>query len=100
MVKPRSRLLSFRMTGEEYDKLRTASDAQGARCLSDFARTALLQAVETGPAGLGPCLELAKLEKRIEALTRSLELLLRNPRPGPATDSASSRPRNDETNLP
>jgi hypothetical protein len=35
----RTRLVNFRVTDEELDRLKTASDRQGARCLSDFARS-------------------------------------------------------------
>jgi hypothetical protein len=35
----RSRLVNFRVTDEELKQLKTASDRQGARCLSDFARS-------------------------------------------------------------
>ena len=35
----RTRLVNFRVTDEELERLKTASDRQGARCLSDFARS-------------------------------------------------------------
>ena len=42
MQKPRTRLLSLRVTDEEYHRLRDTAEGQGARSVSDFARTALL----------------------------------------------------------
>jgi hypothetical protein len=35
----RTRLVNFRVTDEEFARLKTAADRQGARCLSDFARS-------------------------------------------------------------
>ena len=42
MLKLRSRQVSFRVTEEEYEGLRSASSQRGARCLSDYARTVML----------------------------------------------------------
>ena len=39
----RRRVLNFRLTEEEYRLLRNASNATGARNISDFARSVLLQ---------------------------------------------------------
>lgn len=102
IVSPRSRSLSFRMTGEEFEKLRTGSAARGARCLSEFARTVLLRAVEIPEVmpGPDPYPRLANLEQRIDAIAKNLELLLRKLRPDPATDSPASRLHNSETSLP
>jgi hypothetical protein len=92
------------MTREEYARLSTASVAQGARCLSDFARAALMRAVEIregAPAGLDPGLDpyqkLARLEQRLEAITEGLELLMRKLRVGAIADSPAARARNDES---
>lgn len=49
MLKPRTRLLSLRMTEEEYDRLRDASAGQGARSVSEFARNALLTTSDPEP---------------------------------------------------
>lgn len=38
----RSRLVSLRLTDEEYNRLRQATAQAGARCVSDYARKALL----------------------------------------------------------
>jgi hypothetical protein len=37
--KIRTRLVNFRVTDEEFERLKASSDRQGARCLSDFARS-------------------------------------------------------------
>ena len=42
ILRPRTRLISLRMTEQEYEKILEASAEQGARCVSDFARDALM----------------------------------------------------------
>ena len=42
---PRTRLVNFRLTEVEYQQLRTASLTSGARGLSEFARSAILDTV-------------------------------------------------------
>jgi hypothetical protein len=39
----RKRLVNFRVTDEEFRRLKTASSLKNARCLSDFARSAILE---------------------------------------------------------
>jgi hypothetical protein len=46
MLKTRNRIINFRVTEDEFTRLRTASLENGARCLSDYARTAILHALE------------------------------------------------------
>ena len=43
LLKARSRTVNFRVTQEEYEALRNACIAHGARCISDFAREATLR---------------------------------------------------------
>ncbi len=43
ILKPRNRLVNFRLTEEEFVYLREACVAQGARSISDFARSAVLR---------------------------------------------------------
>ena len=43
ILKPRNRLVNFRLTEEEFGQLREACLAQGARSISDFARSAVLR---------------------------------------------------------
>lgn len=52
ILKPRNRLVNFRLTEEEFVYLREACLAQGARSISDFARSAVLrQADRSGTLG-------------------------------------------------
>jgi len=45
ILKPRTRLVNFRLNEEEYECLRSACTQQGARSLSDFARSVVLREV-------------------------------------------------------
>jgi hypothetical protein len=45
VTKPRIRSLIFRLTQDEYETLRLASNDEGARSLSEFARVKLLGAL-------------------------------------------------------
>jgi len=60
------------MTEEEYDRLRDASEGQGARSVSEFARNALLTTTDPEPIGdcAGPSLStlgdrIAKVEQEV-----------------------------------
>ena len=52
ILKPRNRLVNFRLTEEEFVYLRDACLAQGARSISDFARSAVLRQADRSGAGL------------------------------------------------
>ena len=64
MRKIRTRLVNFRVTDEEFDRLKTASDRQGARCLSDFARSILFGGSDRD--------RLLSLDQRVTAVERSM----------------------------
>ena len=42
MDKVRCRLINFRVTDEEFERLKVAASFQGSRCLSEFARFVML----------------------------------------------------------
>ena len=44
---PKSRMISFRISEEEFELLKTVYPQHGARNLSDFARTAMLRHLES-----------------------------------------------------
>jgi hypothetical protein len=46
VFKRRTRLISFRLSDEEYEALLATTAAQGARSISDFSRSALCQALK------------------------------------------------------
>lgn len=38
----RKRLINFRVTDQEYERIKASSDREGARCVSEFARTVMM----------------------------------------------------------
>ena len=48
VTKPRTRLVNFRVSEDEFKSLREACETGGARSISDFARHAVLGAPEKG----------------------------------------------------
>lgn len=73
----RNRLVNFRVTDEEYERLRSASLASGARSLSEFARAAVLRAAarqprgeRSEPASTNLALRVAELETALRNLVR------------------------------
>ena len=80
ILQPRTKLVNFRVTDEEYDTLRDASITGGARCLSDFARAAVLQAASStraahaGEPAAVP--HMAGLDRRIAAIETEVARLV------------------------
>ncbi len=71
----KKRIVNFRLTEEEYRLLRDASTANGARTISDFARSVLL--VQSGHSystnGAGETI--SRLELRLAELESKLSML-------------------------
>jgi hypothetical protein len=61
VFKPRNRLVNFRLSDEEFDKLKALCPMHGARSISDFARSSVLERLEKVPSQL---LETAPLPTR------------------------------------
>ena len=68
MFRIRSRIVNFRVTDEEFERLKTASALQGARCLSDFARSVILGSVHGSP----PQAAVEPLDEKMVSLERRL----------------------------
>lgn len=82
VLKPRNRLVNFRLSDEEFAAMNAACEKSGARSLSDFARGAVLYAVEQADRGVRVTAEastvpldgmIAQLERRIEQILRLLD---------------------------
>jgi hypothetical protein len=82
-LKRRDRTVIFRLTKDEYETLETACRQRGARTLSDYARSELLQAVERDQSEVMRGLsDLRKRLERMEGLLSSLFSRCRNPKRG------------------
>lgn len=81
VFKPRNRLVNFRLSEEEFEKLRASCSLYGARSLSDFARAAVMRSVTGGShsssdtADPGIDRKMNDLESRIGELSRLVESL-------------------------
>lgn len=81
---PRNRLVNFRLSEEEFERLRASSALSGARSLSDFARNAVMRSVaqnapdasNAGPAPV-PTIDrkVLELETRVAELVNLIESL-------------------------
>jgi len=74
MDKLRTRLINFRVTDQEFEQLKIACQRQGARCMSDFARTVMLSSPQEGVENVAK--QLISLDRRIVQLENSLAHLL------------------------
>jgi hypothetical protein len=72
LLQPRGKPVSFRMTDAEYRQARSASVARGARCFSDFARAALLEAIQEPSRASCGCDLASVLEHRMTAVESAL----------------------------
>jgi len=73
-VKPvdriRCRIINFRVTNDEFERLKSACSQQGARCLSEFARSIILGNAAIPPGGINE--RLLSFESRLAKLELSL----------------------------
>ena len=75
---PKSRMISLRVSEEEYEALHSLYTAYGARSVSDFARLAMQHVIgfRIG-AEAGPKVTLQQLDERLRAVERTLARLQR-----------------------
>jgi hypothetical protein len=64
----RNRIVVFRLSQDEYDRLRAACDAAGGRTLSDFTRSELLTLVQSDNGG-------SIIERKFVEIDRKLSVL-------------------------
>lgn len=76
----RNRLINFRVTDEEFRRLKTASTQRNARCLSDFARSAILETARGTNGAPEPAdavtSQLQAFDRRLARLESNLSRLL------------------------
>ncbi len=73
ILKPRNRVLIFRLTEDEYSHLQSACSTDGARSLSDFARTRLLGSLAAEPAASSVEQKLSDLQSQMRIVVERLE---------------------------
>ena len=68
VFKRKTRMVSFRLSEEEYARLHEASVSRGARSVSDFARDSLVHSLAPDP-------QIRKLASDFESLNRDVQAL-------------------------
>jgi hypothetical protein len=74
MLKAKSRLVSFRLSDEEYSEVRRLCDSEGNRSLSDFLRTVLCRLLRSGDT-VSLYVHFDNLNSRMESLHAELKRL-------------------------
>jgi hypothetical protein len=74
--KPRNRIVVFRLSQEEYRSLQEACSRAGARNLSDFTRSEVLECVNSDALGGPLARRFASLEQQIATMQFQLNNLL------------------------
>jgi uncharacterized protein YpiB (UPF0302 family) len=75
---PRNREVVFRLTQDEYGKLKEVATRNGARNLSDFIRSELLACIHSGTINEHLQRRFEALEQRIQELQSTMVSLLGN----------------------
>jgi hypothetical protein len=75
VLNPRNRLVNFRLSQEEFEKLKAACSEYGARSVSDFARSSVLRSLEQFQEV--SCGRACDLEHKVVELEARVEQLLR-----------------------
>ena len=84
-LKPRNRIVIFRLTQDEYDSMRDVCALRGAKNISDFARSALLTSIGCDDRVVLDQ-RLAALEATVQRMTQLLEEVARQCSDGNQTD--------------
>ena len=81
VLKPRERLVYFRISEDEFRQFVSVCEQEGARSVSDLARSAVQRLIADGNRqreGDGMAEKMYKLERLIAAVTEQLQLLAAN----------------------
>jgi hypothetical protein len=83
VFQPRNRLVNFRLSEEEFERLKALCPLHGARSISDFARSSVLERLEKTPApapnptATAPAQEnVIGLNSKVDALETRVDQLL------------------------
>ncbi len=78
VLRHRNRLVNFRLSEDEFERLKASCALQGARSVSDFARSAVLDRMETGSPAThaAPAPRQFQMDNRISDLETQVGQLL------------------------
>jgi Arc/MetJ-type ribon-helix-helix transcriptional regulator len=77
VMKRRAKMVSIRLSDDEYRRLKEMTEAQGARSVSDVARSAMQLMLSAHQAGLDGTIEsrVRELDGRVAVLDREVQRL-------------------------
>lgn len=77
VIRPRNRLVNFRLSEDEFEKLRDSCALFGARSISDFARSSVLSRLELDPRQeAAPSRQIQSLDTKVNELEARVGQLL------------------------
>ena len=77
VLNPRNRLVNFRLSEVEFERLKGACTRQGARSISDFARTSVLRNLDESREPVQSYSRMSGLDQKVAELEIRVEQLLR-----------------------
>lgn len=79
ILKPRTRIVTFRLAEEEFERIKSLCIAEGARSISDYARNSLCNSTPARPAASDGELHarVGRLDRKVEELDRAIKELTR-----------------------
>jgi hypothetical protein len=78
VLRPRNRLVNFRLSEDEFERLRESCERFGARSISDFARSSVLSRLEEGPEqALSSKSRITSLDTKVNELEARVSQLLK-----------------------
>ena len=88
MIRRKTKMISFRISPDEYHKLRDACMSQGVSSVSELARAAVDTILKHNGSPKPVSEQLADLRERVETLAADIEHLARNLDTGSRADAA------------
>jgi hypothetical protein len=90
VLKPRTRIVTFRLAEEEFERIKNMCAEEGARSMSDYARTSLCNSISAreAHADAGMDARVGRLDRKVEELDQAVKVLTRL-----VGDGLSARPR-------
>ena len=79
VLKPRTRIVTFRLAEDEFEHIKSLCIAEGARSISDYARNSLCNSSTARAAPSDPGLDarVGRLDRKVEELDRAIKELMR-----------------------
>ena len=81
-------MISFRVSAEEYHKLRAACTAEGVASVSELARSAIHSIIQRNGSPAPAHEQIADLRQRVEGLAADIERLAREVNSAPSAGAA------------